>query len=367
MLTKIINPELVTKFKDWQKEYKQFVIIAHTNPDGDAIGSSLALYHYLKYLRKNVCVIMPNQFPDFLRWLPGADNIMNYDYYTDVANIKIADADVICCLDFNKLNRVDEMAEKIRESKAKKVLIDHHLDPEQFADIIISHPEQSSTCELLYRFLCDLGYYYKMNTIVATCIYTGMMTDTGGFTYNSNNPELFFIVSMLLQKHVDKDLVYRKVNYNFSASRLFLQGQVLSGMEVLPDYHTAILTLTREQQQKYHYSKGDSEGFVNIPLQIKDVIFTCFLREDTEKDIVKISLRSIGEFPCNVVAEEFNGGGHKNASGGELQKTDAKMASIRFKEVLEKYKSLLTECFNQQPKELNKMRSYQLLGVNLVH
>ena len=350
MLTRIIAPEHVTKFKEWQNECKQFVIIAHTNPDGDAIGSSLALYHYLKYLRKNVCVIMPNQFPDFLRWLPGADNIMNYDYYTDVANRKIAEADVICCLDFNKLDRVDDIAEKVRESKARKVMIDHHLDPEYFADITISHPDQSSTCELLYRFLCDLGYYYKMNTTVATCIYTGMMTDTGGFTYNSNNPELFFIVSMLLQKHVDKDLVYRKVNYNFSASRLFLQGQVLSDMEVLPDYHTAILTLTKEQQQKYHYSKGDSEGFVNIPLQIKDVIFTCFLREDTEKDIVKISLRSIGEFPCNVVAEEFNGGGHKNASGGELQKSDAKMATIRFKEVLEKYKSLLAECFNQHPK-----------------
>ena len=350
MLTRIIAPELVTKFKEWQNECKQFVIIAHTNPDGDAIGSSLALYHYLKYLRKNVCVIMPNQFPDFLRWLPGADNIMNYDYYTDIDNRKIAEADVICCLDFNKLDRVDDIAEKVRESKARKVMIDHHLDPEHFADITISHPDQSSTCELLYRFLCDLGYYYKMNTTVATCIYTGMMTDTGGFTYNSNNPELFFIVSMLLQKHVDKDLVYRKVNYNFSASRLFLQGQVLSDMEVLPDYHTAILTLTKEQQQKYHYSKGDSEGFVNIPLQIKDVIFTCFLREDTEKDIVKISLRSIGEFPCNLVAEEFNGGGHKNASGGELQKSDAKMATIRFKEVLEKYKSLLAECFNQHPK-----------------
>lgn len=350
MLTRIIAPEHVTKFKEWQNECKQFVIIAHTNPDGDAIGSSLALYHYLKYLRKNVCVIMPNQFPDFLRWLPGADNIMNYDYYTDIANRKIAEADVICCLDFNKLDRVDDIAEKVRESKARKIMIDHHLDPEHFADITISHPDQSSTCELLYRFLCDLGYYYKMNTTVATCIYTGMMTDTGGFTYNSNNPELFFIVSMLLQKHVDKDLVYRKVNYNFSASRLFLQGQVLSDMEVLPDYHTAILTLTKEQQQKYHYSKGDSEGFVNIPLQIKDVIFTCFLREDTEKDIVKISLRSIGEFPCNLVAEEFNGGGHKNASGGELQKSDAKMATIRFKEVLEKYKSLLAECFNQHPK-----------------
>lgn len=350
MLTKIIKPEHITEFKGWLKECKRFVIIAHTNPDGDAIGSSLALYHYLRYLRKNVCVIMPNQFPEFLKWLPGADNIIIYNYLINVANIKIAEADVICCLDFNRLDRIDDMAENVRNSKAKKILIDHHLDPEPFADITISHPDQSSTCELLYRLLCDLGYFFKMNTTVSTCIYTGMMTDTGGFTYNSNNPELFFIVSMLLRKHVDKDLVYRKVNYNFSASRLLLQGQVLSGMEVLPDYHTAILTLTKDQQQRYQYAKGDSEGFVNIPLQIKDVIFTCFLREDTEKDLVKISLRSIGEFPCNVVAEEFNGGGHKNASGGELLKMDSKEALLKFKEVLEKYKDLLEECYNQHPK-----------------
>lgn len=350
MLTKIIKPEHISEFKDWLKEYKRFVIIAHTNPDGDAIGSSLALYHYLRYLRKNVCVIMPNQFPEFLKWLPGADNIMIYDYLLNVANIKIAEADVICCLDFNRLDRIDDMAENVRNSKAKKILIDHHLDPEPFADITISHPDQSSTCELLYRLLCDLGYFFKMNTVVSTCIYTGMMTDTGGFTYNSNNPELFYIVSMLLRKHVDKDLVYRKVNYNFSASRLLLQGQVLSGMEVLPDYHTAILKLTKDQQQRFQYAKGDSEGFVNIPLQIKDVIFTCFLREDTEKDLVKISLRSIGEFPCNVVAEEFNGGGHKNASGGELHKMDAEKALLKFKEVLEKYKDLLEECYNQHPK-----------------
>ena len=350
MLTKIIKPEHITEFKGWLKECKRFVIIAHTNPDGDAIGSSLALYHYLRYLRKNVCVIMPNQFPEFLKWLPGADNIIIYNYLINVANIKIAEADVICCLYFNRLDRIDDMAENVRNSKAKKILIDHHLDPEPFADITISHPDQSSTCELLYRLLCDLGYFFKMNTTVSTCIYTGMMTDTGGFTYNSNNPELFFIVSMLLRKHVDKDLVYRKVNYNFSASRLLLQGQVLSGMEVLPDYHTAILTLTKDQQQRYQYAKGDSEGFVNIPLQIKDVIFTCFLREDTEKDLVKISLRSIGEFPCNVVAEEFNGGGHKNASGGELLKMDSKEALLKFKEVLEKYKDLLEECYNQHPK-----------------
>ena len=350
MLTKIIDPEQIARFKEWLQDSQKFVIIAHTNPDGDAIGSSLALYHYLRYLRKYVSVIMPNQFPEFLKWLPGAENIMIYRNYTDIANTKIAEADVICCLDFNRLDRIDDMAEKVRESKAKKILIDHHLGPDDFADITISHPSQSSTCELLYRALCDLGYYYKMNINVSTCIYTGMMTDTGGFTYNSNNPELFFIVSMLLRKNVDKDLIYRKVNYNFSASRLLLQGQVLSGMEVLPDYHTAILTLTKEEQQKYHYSKGDSEGFVNMPLQIKDVIFTCFLREDTEKDLVKISLRSIGEFPCNVVAEEFNGGGHKSASGGELLNMDVKMALDYFKEVLEKYKGLLEECYNQHPK-----------------
>lgn len=350
MLTKLIAQEQIDTFLQWMNDYKKFVIVAHTNPDGDAVGSTLALYHYLRYMHKKVCVILPNQFPDFFKWMPGADYIMTYNRYQNVADGIIADAEVICCLDFNRLDRIDAMADKVRQSKAKKILIDHHLGPEEFADITISHPEQSSTCELLYRFLCDLGYYYRMNTTVATCIYTGMMTDTGGFSFNSNNPEIFFIVSMLLRKKVDKDLIYRKVNYNFSASRLLLQGQVLSNMEVLPAYHTAILTLTKDQQSEFDYSKGDSEGFVNMPLQIKDVIFTCFLREDTEKDLVKISLRSIGDFPCNIVAEEFNGGGHKNASGGELLGMNASEALERFKQVLEKYKTQLEDCFNQHPK-----------------
>ncbi|MBQ7553792.1 MAG: bifunctional oligoribonuclease/PAP phosphatase NrnA [Bacteroidaceae bacterium] len=350
MLTKVIAQEHVAAFSEWLEKYKKFVIVAHTNPDGDAVGSSLALYHYLRYMRKKVCVILPNQFPDFFKWMPGAEYIMPYNRYLEVADRIIAEADVICCLDFNQLNRIDAMEEKVRQSEAKKILIDHHIGPEEFADICISHPEQSSTCELLYRFLCDLGYYYRMSNQVATCIYTGMMTDTGGFTFNSNNPEIFFIVSMLLRKQVDKDLVYRKVNYNFSASRLLLQGEVLSGMELLPEYHTAILTLTKEQQKEFKYSKGDSEGFVNMPLQIKDVIFTCFLREDTEKDMVKVSLRSIGEFPCNVMALEFNGGGHKNASGGELPGMNAAEATEHFKKVLEKYKGQLEECFNQHPK-----------------
>ena len=350
MLNKIIDPKLIATFAEWQEQYQKFVIVAHTNPDGDAVGSSLALYHYLRYHHKKVCVILPNQFPDYFRWMPGADFIMTYNRYLDVADNIIAEADVICCLDFNRLDRIDAMGEKVRQAKAKKILIDHHLDPEPFADIIISHPEQSSTCELLFRFLNDLDYYYRMNTTVATCIYTGMMTDTGGFSFNSNNPEIYYIISMLLRKKVDKDLIYRKVNYNFSASRLLLQGQVLSGMEVLPEYHTAILTLSKKQQHEFHYSKGDSEGFVNMPLQIKDVIFTCFLREDTEKNEVRVSLRSIGDFPCNVVAEEFNGGGHKNASGGEILNKTIPEAVAYFKEVLEKYKPQLQECYKKHPK-----------------
>ena len=350
MLTKIIDPEQITTFAEWQEQYQRFVIMAHTNPDGDAVGSSLALYHYLRYLRKKVCVILPNQFPDYFKWMPGADYIMTYNRYLEVADKIIAEAEVICCLDFNRLDRIDEMGEKVRQAKAKKMLIDHHLDPELFADITISHPEQSSTCELLFRFLFDLGYVYHMNTTVATCIYTGMMTDTGGFSFNSNDPEIYYIISMLLRKRVDKDLVYRKVNYNYSASRLLLQGQVLSSMEVLTEYHTAILTLSKDLQNEYKYNKGDSEGFVNMPLQIKDVIFTCFLREDTEKNMIRVSLRSIGDFPCNVVAEEFSGGGHKNASGGEILNMTIAEAVQRFKEVLEKYKPQLQECYNKHPK-----------------
>ncbi|MCR4765990.1 MAG: DHH family phosphoesterase [Bacteroidaceae bacterium] len=350
MLTEIIEREHITRFTEWLSDCQKFVIVAHTNPDGDAIGSSLALYHYLQHLQKKAWVILPNQFPDFLGWLPGADSVLFYNRHKDEANKRIEEADVICCMDFNRLDRIDEMATKINESKSRKILLDHHLGPDQFANIIISHPNQSSTCELLFRFLFDLGYFEQMNVMVATCIYTGMMTDTGGFTYNSNNPEIFSIVSMLLSKQVDKDLIYRKVNYNFTANRLYLQGHILAGMEVLPEYHTALLTLSNDQQQHFHYEKGDSEGFVNMPLQIKEVIFTCFLREDKEKNLVKVSLRSIGDFPCNVVAEEFNGGGHKNASGGELRKIDIKEAAEQFKKVLKKYKSLLDECYNQHPK-----------------
>lgn len=202
-------------------------------------------------------------------------------------------------------------------------MIDHHLNPEAFCKIIISHPEISSTSELVFRLICRLGYFEDITKEGAECIYTGMMTDTGGFTYNSNDREIYFIISELLSKGIDKDEIYRKVYNTYSEGRLRLMGYVLyDKMQVFPQFNSALIWLTKEEQSKFQYVKGDTEGFVNIPLSIKNIIFSVFLREDTEKNMIKVSLRSVGTFPCNKVAAEFfNGGGHLNASGGEFYGT----------------------------------------------
>lgn len=350
MLSSIIDKNSIATFTEWLITYNRFVIIAHTNPDGDAVGASLALFNFLRVRGKKVSVVLPNQHPDFLKWMPHSQSIFNYKRYKDVADALIKEAEVICCLDFNSLSRIETLGTKVQESTAKKIMIDHHLDPENFCDVTISFPDQSSTCELLFRLMCDMGFYDTLDRTVASCLYTGMMTDTGGFTYNSNRPEIFDIIGMLLRKGVDKDLIYRKVNYNYSAGRLLMQGKILSEMEVLPEYHTAIISLSREQQKEFNYLKGDTEGLVNMPLQIKEVILTCFLKEDSEKDQVKVSIRSIGSFPSNELAHEFGGGGHKNAAGGEIIGVKVAEAREIFKKALTKYKDQITECFNKHPK-----------------
>lgn len=275
--------------------------------------------------------------------MPGAKDIIRYDKYTEFANKLLNEADVICCLDFNALSRIDAMADAVAQSPARKMMIDHHLNPEAFCRIIISHPEISSTSELVFRLICRLGYFEDITKEGAECIYTGMMTDTGGFTYNSNDREIYFIISELLSKGIDKDDIYRKVYNTYSESRLRLMGYVLSNMRVYKDYNSALISLTKDEQGKFDYIKGDSEGFVNIPLSIKNVCFSCFLREDTEKKMIKISLRSVGKFPCNQLAAEFfNGGGHLNASGGEFYGTMEEAVKV-FEQALEKYKPLLKQ------------------------
>ena len=341
MLTKVIEQANIDHFTKWFNRAEKIVIISHVSPDGDAMGSSLGLCHFLESQAKTVTVIMPNAFPDFLRWMPGSKDVLLYDRYKEFADKLINEADVICCLDFNALKRIDGMAEVVKNSPARKILIDHHLYPEDFCKIIISHPKISSTSELVFRLICRMGYFSDISYECAQCIYTGMMTDTGGFTFNSNNQEIYFIISELLSKGIDKDDIYRRVFNTYSESRLRLMGHVLTTMKVFNDYNTALLTLTNKEQSQFAYIKGDSEGFVNIPLSIKNVCFSAFLREDTEKKMIKISLRSVGTFPCNQLAAEFfNGGGHLNASGGEFYGT-MEEAVAQFEQALEKYKPLL--------------------------
>lgn len=341
MLTKIIDQANIDLFGEWLKETEKIVIVTHVSPDGDAMGSSLGLYHFLISQNKTVNIIVPNAFPEFLKWMPGAKNITLYDQHKESADKLIADADMICCLDFNGLKRIEEVGNAVKEAKARKVMVDHHPFPDDFCSIVMSHPEISSTSELVFRLISRLGYFDEITKEGAECIYTGMMTDTGSFTYNSNSQEIYFIISQLISKGIDKDDINRNVYNTYSESRLRLMGYVLhSKMKVYPECHAAMISLTQDELKEFNYVKGDSEGFVNIPLSIKDVKFSVFFREDT--DMIKVSLRSVGEFPCNQFASEFfSGGGHLNASGGEFYGTMQQAIEI-FEQALEKYKPLLT-------------------------
>lgn len=340
MLNKIIAEKLIQKAGKILDVSDKIVIISHVSPDGDAVGSSLGLYHFLLQLGKSVNVLMPNGFPDFLRWMKAGSDITIADKNQSMARELLQAADLIFCLDFNALKRIELLASWVEVSQAKKIMIDHHPDPESFCDVTISYPEISSTSELIFRFICRMGMFDYMDKPAAECIYTGMMTDTGAFTFNSNSAQIYFIISELLRKGINKDEIYDKVYNNYSESRIRLQGYVLhEKMKIFHDYHTAVIALSQEEQARFQWKKGDTEGFVNIPLSIQGIIFSVFIRE--EKGIVRISLRSKGDFPTNRFASEvFGGGGHLNASGGEFDGT-LEDAFALFMKALPDYKQLL--------------------------
>ena len=324
MLTKVIDNEIIHKLKTYIGKGDKIVIISHEMPDGDAIGSALGLYHYLmSFEKKQINVVMPNIFPEFLKWMPGANDIVIAERYPDFAKQLITEADVIFCLDFNAVRRVGMLASTLAAADGRKVMIDHHLEPEDFGKISISFPEMCSTSELIFRVICALGDVDLIEKSVAECLYTGMMTDTGAFTYNSNGEGIYVIISELLKKGVDKDAIYNKVYQDYSLARYRLMGYVLyEKLKTFPDKRSAMFTLSRLELNRFKYKCGDTENFVNMPLNIKGICFSVFMRE--EKKLIKVSLRSIGDFPCNVFAAKFfNGGGHKNASGGEFYGTMA--------------------------------------------
>jgi phosphoesterase RecJ-like protein len=319
MLKTIIRDEYIRKAKKYVEKGENFLIITHVAPDGDALGSSLGLFHILnEYGKDRVSVVTPNQFPAFYAWMPGAGDIVIYDKYPDFAGQLIREADVIFCLDFNEPKRVGKLSEALVAAEGRKIMIDHHLDPSDFCNVTISCTEVSSASEMVFRFVCQMGMFDLITKTAAECIYTGMMTDTGSFTYNSNHPEVYTIIGELIKKGIDKDLIYRKVFQVHSESSLRLMGYALyEKMKVYPRQRSALIALSQEELRRFRYTTGDTEGFANLPLGIDGIEFAAFIREDMS--CVKVSLRSVGDFPCNIfAADNFNGGGHKNASGGEF-------------------------------------------------
>ncbi len=327
----------IESFAALLKAPRNILIITHYNPDGDAIGSLMGLYHYFKKKGYDVSAMVPNEFPDFLRWIKDTNQIIVYKHKENFAKNLIQNADIIICADFNDFKRLKSIGPELEISKAVKILIDHHPEPDNAYLHKIHDTSVSSTAELVYRIIEASGDTSIIDPAIAECIYTGIMTDTGCFNFNSSNPETFRIVADLLTTGFNKDKVFNEVYNNFSEHRMKLLGHCLSEkMIVLPELHTAYICLSREDMEKHHFKTGDSEGFVNFPFSIKGVNITALFTE--KKDHVRISMRSRGGFSINTICEKyFEGGGHKNAAGGESN-LSLKEAIRKFEQILEQYR-----------------------------
>jgi bifunctional oligoribonuclease and PAP phosphatase NrnA len=335
----IINKEKLNTLSGVIERSKKVLITTHVNSDGDAIGSTLALAHILKKAGKEVMVMTPNDFPEFLQWLPGQEFIAVH--YRGANKIKewAKEADLLFAVDYNDQTRLKNAEKIFTESTAFKVLIDHHPFPADFTDLDFSYTGFGSAAELLYNILKETGLASYMDHDIATCLFTGIMTDTGCFSFNSSYPEVYTTVSELLSYGIDKDFIYSKIYDNFSENRMRLMGYCLNEKMVLvPGFKVAYISISENEMKKFSHSPGDTEGFVNLPFSIKGVVFSALFIE--KKDHVKISFRSRGTFPANEFSSKhFSGGGHLNASGGESKEALTKVIE-KFISSLHLYKQL---------------------------
>ncbi len=334
------------------EENDDIVITCHVTPDGDAVGSSLALWHLLTSMGKRATVVTPDDLPKNLSVLPGTASIVVNQRQEHKAADAFSRAGLVCCLDFNALMRVERVAPLVKAATCPKVLIDHHLGPEDFATLTISRPASSSTCYLLYSLIVAMGWADRISLPVAECVYAGMMTDTGNFSYNSNDYGLYLAVANLVARGVDKDRLYSQIVNSSSINRLRLNGYALAEkMKVYPAHRAALISLTRAELNRYHYERGDTESLVNRPLSAPDVVYSVFLRE--EEGYVKVSTRSKGDFPVNKLCENhFGGGGHKNAAGGEFRGTMTRAIEL-FESILDEYDRYLPST-SQEPDTENQ-------------
>lgn len=318
MLTKRFNSKDINTLYNYIAESENIVLTCHVRPDGDAIGSTLGFYHLLLKMGKNPKVITPDLPPRTLSFMPGFKDVIPYTKYQEFSERIVNDAQLIICCDFNKPQRQDILAPLIQNAKCKKVLVDHHLDPDYFADLTFSYPKMSSASELVFRLIAAMGLISEMDKNSATCVCTGIITDTRNLSVNCDDPELYIIIMKLIEKGVDKQMIVKEALETKSYDSIKLHAYAISEkLKVYDKHQAAVITLNKEELSRFKYEKGDSEGLVNEPLQIKGVRYSFFLREDP--DCIKVSARSVRNFPVNKICEDyFNGGGHIQAAGGEF-------------------------------------------------
>lgn len=321
MIQPIIADGVIHRLQRLLNDAQSIAITCHRSPDGDAVGSSLALCHVLRRLGKDAIVVTPDMIPRSLQFVPSASSAVVFTQSEARVRGIISAAQLIFCLDFNALHRIDKLGPIVMASTAPKVLIDHHEDPEQIFDLAISFPELSSTCELVFRVLMQMQLLRLVDKWAAQCLLTGMMTDTGNFSYNCEDPDLYEIQASLMRRRVNRQMLYNLAMNTFSADCLRLQGYAIDQKLVLyPDHAGALITLSADELKRYNYKRGDTEWLVNKPLAIPQVQWCVFLREDPE--CIKVSCRSVGNLPVNdICTKYFNGGGHLNAAGGEFYGT----------------------------------------------
>lgn len=322
MISSIIDEHSIERLRAAINGVQHIAITCHKSPDGDALGSSLALCHVLRRLGKDAVVVTPDMAPKSLEFIPGVRELVVFTKHELRARHVLEQAQLIFCLDYNSLKRIDRLADVLEPLRTRRVLIDHHLDVEENTfDIVISHPEVSSTCELVFRVLMQMGLLRLMDRHTASCLYVGLLTDTGGFAFSCDNPEFFEIVASILRRRIDRVFLYNKALNTFSADSLRLQGYALhEKMQLFPEQGAALIVLSKEELEHFNYSRGDTETLVNKPLAIPEIYWSVFLREDADK--IKVSCRSQGDFSVSdICTRYFNGGGHFNAAGGDFNGT----------------------------------------------
>jgi phosphoesterase RecJ-like protein len=336
----------IDALKTYLQTPRNIVIIGHRNPDGDAMGSTLALYHYFKKKGHQPRVVVPNEYPEFLHWLPGSETTYRFDWQNNQSQKAIKKSDIIFLLDFNALHRLgSDMQNTLEKYPNDFAMIDHHQQPDTIAKYMYSDTSICSTCQMVYHFIEMMGDVDSIDADIATCLYTGIMTDTGSFRFRSTTSTTHRVIADLIDKGAQNDKIHNNVYDANSYGRLLLLGQSLSNLKIYPEYKTAFITLTEEEKKKFDFQKGDTEGIVNYALSLKGIVFGVIFIEDKEQKIIKISFRSKGKFSVNQFARNyFNGGGHDNAAGGKslgsLEETVKK-----FVELLPQYQDELNSSY----------------------